>query len=168
MKTIQRISRHPAIIAVVLSLLLGLLPISSAHAHAYLDFKYGRQITIDQSVIGPSCAAYLTDFPFLVKIYNDAALKSMANGGHVEDPNGWDIISMDADAVVVLDHEVEQYDPVTGTLVAWVRIPTLTYDADTTIWMYYGNSDISSPTEDPEGVWDLNYMGVWHLKKATN
>jgi len=128
-------------------------------------FGYKKQITIDHAVIGPSCAADLTNFPFLIQIYNDADLRSTANGGHVEDPNGWDIIFTDANSVLVLDHEVELYDGVNGDLVAWVRIPTLSHDSDTTIWMFYGNRGIFSPTEDPEGVWDPNYVGVWHLKE---
>ncbi|MGA1845120.1 MAG: DUF2341 domain-containing protein, partial [bacterium] len=130
-------------------------------------FGYKKQITIDQSVIGPSCASDLTDFPFLIQIYNDAGLKSRANGGHVEDPNGWDIIFTDANDVVVLDHEVELYDGVNGDLVAWVRIPTLSYDSDTIIWMYYGNRGIFSPTEKPEEVWDTDYVAVQHLEEGS-
>ena len=53
-----------------------------------------------------------------------------------------------------------------GTLFAWVRIPTLKVGADTIIYMYYGNSTITSPTANPTAVWDSNYKGVWHLKET--
>jgi hypothetical protein len=31
--------------------------------------------------------------------------------------------------------------------------------------MYYGNSAVTSPTQNPNGVWDTNFKGVWHLKE---
>ncbi|MGA1794649.1 MAG: DUF2341 domain-containing protein [bacterium] len=138
---------------------------ASAVHSSISGFGYKKQITIDQSVIGPSCGSDLIDFPFLIQIDNDTNLRSTTNGGHVEDPNGWDIVFTDANSVCILDHEVELYDGVNGDLVAWVRIPTLTYDADTIIWMYYGNRGIFSPTENPDGVWDPNFVGVWHLEE---
>ncbi|GAH39438.1 unnamed protein product, partial [marine sediment metagenome] len=62
-----------------------------------------------------------------------------------------------------LDHEIEDYEPSSGKFVAWVRIPTLSLNVDTVIYMYYGNSCIDSPTENVPGVWNSNYQGVWHL-----
>ncbi|MHC4230025.1 MAG: LamG domain-containing protein, partial [Planctomycetota bacterium] len=50
-------------------------------------------------------------------------------------------------------------------LVAWVRIPTLKYNEDTIIYMYYGNSLISTSQENVSGVWANGYLGVWHLKE---
>ena len=32
--------------------------------------------------------------------------------------------------------------------------------------MYYGNSTVTSPTENPTGVWDANHVGVWHLEEG--
>ncbi|NIS80817.1 MAG: hypothetical protein GTO14_11540, partial [Anaerolineales bacterium] len=31
--------------------------------------------------------------------------------------------------------------------------------------LYYGDSNVTSPTENPTGVWDSNFTGVWHLKE---
>jgi hypothetical protein len=33
--------------------------------------------------------------------------------------------------------------------------------------MYYGNSCITSSTQNASGVWDSNYKGVWHLNQGT-
>src|SRR5438309_2614573 len=88
------------------------------------------------------------------------------------DPVGSDTCGLGAGVSdCTLDHEIESYDPSTGTLVAWVRIPVLqtqkasnTYN--TKIYIYYGNSNITLPTENPTpGVWDANYNAVWHLKE---
>ncbi|KKM82723.1 hypothetical protein LCGC14_1316670, partial [marine sediment metagenome] len=38
------------------------------------------------------------------------------------------------------------------------------YNADTTIYMYYGNPNVASQ-EQPREVWDDDYAGVWHLKE---
>jgi len=129
-------------------------------------FTYRKEITIDKDQVGTSCGSDLTDFPFMINIQNDSDLKTTANGGYVQDSNGYDIIFRASDGSSQLDHEIEQYDGNTGTLVAWVRIPVLSVTTDTTIYMYYGNSTITSPTENPTGVWDSKYAAVWHLNET--
>ena len=62
-----------------------------------------------------------------------------------------------------MDYEVEQYDAATGTLVAWVRLPLLEFDADTVFYLAYGNSSINSSQQNVSGVWDTNYKMVQHL-----
>ena len=70
------------------------------------------------------------------------------------DADGFDIIFMDANGNQ-LDHEIEIYDETNDLLIAWVRIPTLSHDADTTIYIYYGNSDIASA--NPESQRGMGY-----------
>ena len=122
---------------------------------------YRKQITIDfNQVAGGSD---LPDFPVLISIAGDDDLKTTANGGRVVNADGYDITFRAADGATSLDHEVEEYDPAGGTLLAWVRIPVLSASADTVIYVYYGYSGITSPTENPAAVWDGSYVGVWHL-----
>ena len=54
-----------------------------------------------------------------------------------------------------------------GSLVVWVRIDSLSKSSDTTIYIYYGNKCIDSPTENPTGVWDDDYVAVWHLDETS-
>jgi hypothetical protein len=68
-------------------------------------------------------------------------------------------------APCILDHEIEAYDETNDLLVAWVRIPVLDYNSNTTIYLYYGNALVTTATENPTGVWDSSYVGVWHLKE---
>jgi hypothetical protein len=107
----------------------------------------------------------LTNFPLLVSIDNDPELKTIENGGKVFSDGGYDIVFRADDGTTGLDHEVEYYDSTTGTLVAWVRIPSLSKSADTLIYMYFGNCAVTTPSENPEGVWNEYYKGVWHLKE---
>ena len=61
-----------------------------------------------------------------------------------------------------LYNEIEKYDDSNGELVAWVRIPILSGDMDTTFFMYYGNPGCSSQ-QLPNKVWDSNFIHIWHL-----
>ena len=95
-------------------------------------------------------------------------MKTVANGGNINHPYGYDIIFRAQDGETKLDHEIEKYDGSTGgTLVAWVRIPTLLYNANTIIYMYYGNPEVTSPTANKSGVWINNFREVWHLHETS-
>jgi len=104
-----------------------------------------------------------TDFP--VEISGTYPfLANVAYGGSVENNNGWDIIfTSDVAGLNKLDHEIESYDPTTGAITAWVRVPTLSSSLDTVIFLWYGNIDISASQENRAGVWKNGYAGVWHL-----
>jgi hypothetical protein len=124
-------------------------------------FSCSRRITIDSTKVEGS--SDLTNFPLLIKTQNDCNLKTAANGGAVQNSNGWDIIFMDSDGVTQLDHEIEEYDGTTGDFTAWVRIPTLPYNSDKDIYMYYGKSGLTCDPSNPTGVWDSSYEAVYHL-----
>jgi hypothetical protein len=124
-------------------------------------FSCNRKITIPGSNVSGS--GNLTDFPVLIKIENDCNLKTVANGGHIQDSNGYDIVFTDASGATQLDHETEEYDGVRGDLTAWVKIPTLYGSSDTDIYMYYGKSGLICDPSNPVGVWSNSYRGVWHL-----
>ena len=58
----------------------------------------------------------------------------------------------DVDGVTRLDHQVERWDPVTGSLTAWVRVPVLSDTADVVLHLYLGNPT-AVDQQDPVGVW---------------
>jgi len=130
-----------------------------------LDAAYSKRkkITIDPNQV--SGTGNLTDFPVLINISSDTDLRTTGNGGDVTDAQGDDIIFRDSGGAQ-LDHEVEKYTPTTGQYIAWVRIPTLSGSANTVIYIYYGNSSVTTSQEDIDGVWEANYVGVWHLDEG--
>ena len=174
--------------ATVTSSINAFLTIALRSQTGPLPFSFRKSITINKAQVGNGGApATLTDYPMLYNV-TDANLKTVANGGNVTDANGDDIAfrAFDSDnpgsnicgagiAVCTLDHEIEQYDPVTGKLVAWVRIPVLntqTAGSNTVIYIYYGNSAITTPTavgyvDDGSGryVWDTNFRLVYHMNQ---
>lgn len=101
--------------------------------------------------------ATLTDFPVAISLSSDTNLSSLAQG------DGDDILFTSDNGRTKLSHEIESYSA--GTLVAWVKVPTLNLFQDTKIYMYYGNTGTSSQ-QDATNVWDTNYRGVWHLKET--
>ncbi|MFX0205548.1 MAG: DUF2341 domain-containing protein, partial [Candidatus Hodarchaeota archaeon] len=123
------------------------------------SFQYRKNITIDCNEVESD----LTDFPVLV-ILCDRDLRY-----HTQ-LDGDDIIFLGTNNQT-LDHEIEHYDVVFNNthalMVAWIRIPLLSSEINTSIIMYYGNSTISSQ-ENSTGVWDTSYKGVWHLDESGN
>ncbi|MFN2379436.1 MAG: DUF2341 domain-containing protein, partial [Bacteroidales bacterium] len=129
---------------------------------AVLGYAYQKIITVNSSAVFGTVDH--ENFPILVHISSSPdrdELRSVINGGHVENTNGFDIIFTDAD-YHRLDHQIESYDPVTGDYLAWVRIPLLSRTSDTMIRLLYGNPQV---TDNPStsDVWDASYSGVWHL-----
>jgi hypothetical protein len=138
--------------AVSLIVSAGPLPVSYSHS---------RQIVIH----GSSVPGNLTNFPVLIS-GKYAYLATQANGGQVQNPSGYDIIfAQDPAGAQPLDHEIESYRP-DGTISMWVRIPTLQGGQDTTIYMLYGNTAVTTSQENKAGVWINGFVGVWHLQNT--
>ncbi|MEQ9442713.1 MAG: DUF2341 domain-containing protein [Cyclobacteriaceae bacterium] len=129
-----------------------------------VGYTYVKQIEILASQV--SGTASLSDFPMLVNV-TDNDLRTVANGGNVENANGYDIIFTLEDCNIQLDHQIEKYNAATGEYVTWVKIPSLSGTANTIIHMYYGNASVSTSTSTT-AVWDANYQRVVHLHDDFN
>lgn len=78
--------------------------------------------------------------------------------------NGQDIRFLDADGSTVLAHEIERWDE-RGQSYIWVRVPQIdASSASDSIWLYY-NNPTAADGQNATGVWDSNYVGVWHLRE---
>jgi hypothetical protein len=148
------------------------------------SFGFRKSITIDRTKISDgSCGTTISNFPMLFSV-TDADLATTVNGGDVasydapsKDPRDIIFRALDDDTCgglgtspCTLDHEIEKYVDTSGEMVAWVRIPSVNTNAassDTVVYIYYGNSDITSSTQNVSGVWDSNYVGVWHLDETS-
>jgi hypothetical protein len=117
-------------------------------------WSYRKKITIDHTKV----AGDLSNFPVLVSITDsDLTSKAQSDG---------DDISFTDEYTNKLDHEIEFYNSTSGTLIAWVKLPTVSSVNDTALYMYYGNSAASNQQNIP-GTWDTNYVLVQHLKEAS-
>ena len=116
-------------------------------------------MTIDHTKV-PSTQS---NFTVLVSL-TDPALKTIANGGHVANANGFDIgFYADSGGTIRLKWEVEKYDGTTGNLIAWVKIPSVSSTTDTVFYLMYGDSSINTNQSDPPNTWDSSFKAVWHL-----
>jgi hypothetical protein len=87
-----------------------------------MSMSYARAITIDHRQV-PNTDQ--TNFPVLIS-ETFPYLATVANGGHVQNANGYDIVfTSDAAGQVQLPYESDNYNPVTGTAGFWVLIPEL-------------------------------------------
>ena len=121
---------------------------------------FQRAITIDHTKIPNTDQANL---PVVVSGVL-SFLATLGSGGRVTNANGYDIrFTSDSQGQQPLAHEIDSYDPATGTATFWVSIPTLSHTADTTIYMWYGDAGITASVENKAGVWSNGYAGVWHF-----
>jgi hypothetical protein len=108
-----------------------------------------------------------SNFTVLVSV-TDPALKTVANGGHVANANGYDIgFYSDSGGTTKLKWQVEKYDGTTGNLIAWVKIPSVSSSTDTVFYLMYGNRAINTDQSDPANTWDSDFKAVWHLGNGT-
>ena len=130
----------------------------TAFAAQVTGYDWEAVLTVDNTKVSGNND--FTDFPIVVCL-TYPELKTTSNGGGVTNNEGYDIVFADMNDNQ-LDHQIESYDPVTGDLIVWVRIPTLYANVDTDFKMFYGNSNITTDLST-ENVWTTNYEGVWHM-----
>jgi hypothetical protein len=135
-------------------------------------YCYRRTLTVDHTQCG---TANSTDFPVVVRL-SDATFKTVANGGHVQHTttsNGQTVPAdlnfySDLALTTPLNYETESYDPTTGDLVCWVKLPTLSHTADTVFYMAYGDAGTTTFQGNVNGTWNSNFKGVWHLPNGSS
>ncbi|MEK6336843.1 MAG: DUF2341 domain-containing protein [Acidobacteriota bacterium] len=127
-------------------------------------YTYRRSVTIDHAKVPNSDQI---NFPLLIS-GTYSYLATVANGGNVQNANGYDIIfTSDSGCTTKLEHEVETYNAANGAVNYWVKVPTLSPTTDTSIYLCYGNANITTDQSNKTGVWDTNFKGVWHLPNGT-
>jgi hypothetical protein len=127
-------------------------------------YSYTRAITISHAGV-PNTDQQ--NFPVLISgTYADLA--NVANGGKVQNLQGYDIVfTSDAAGQIILDHEIDTYNSATGAVNLWVRVPVLSHTSDTTIYIWFGNSSATFSQENNPGVWSNGYAAVYHMGNGT-
>jgi hypothetical protein len=137
--------------------------VTVSNGGANVKFSYQRPITIAHSHVPGSDQI---NFPILIEgVYS--YLANVSSGGQVQSPNGYDIIfTSDSAGTQLLKWEIDSYNPATGAVTIWVKLPVVSHTVDTVFYMSYGNPSASNQ-QSQTSVWDSNYQGVWHLSNGT-
>ncbi|MCX4247177.1 DUF2341 domain-containing protein [Paraliomyxa miuraensis] len=120
---------------------------------------YRRELTIHGETLtneGP-----LRDFTVRVMITGDMGLRHVDAGGHVLDADGADLVFRDPD-LQPLGRELMSYGADSGRLAAWVKVPEISTDEPTTIYLDYGAPSLVGASLDQ--AWNDDYVGVWHFE----
>ena len=139
--------------------IIGISALSDASAALWYssNYEYRKAITIDYNKV--SGTQNLSNFPVLITITDDSDLKN----AHVQ-ADGDDIFFTTSGGTQKIHHEIESFsnDKDSGSIVAWVNVPSISYDENTVIYLYYGNY-ITDSNQNAAGTWNDNYAAVWHM-----
>jgi len=150
----------------ILSLIFFAACAGQALAQCPNGFGYQRAITVNAGKV-PSTQ---TNFPMLV-LNPTGSLKTVGNGGHMQNANGYDMIVVDG-AGSALPFELvghgtanSTYSATTGNAQIWVNVASISNG--TTIYLCYGNAGIATYQGNDAAVWNSNYKRVYHMESLT-
>ena len=146
------------ILFIVLTLLSTLLP-GLAHAWWQAEWSYRKPVTIDG---GPQAGAIGSDagrVPVLVRLHTG----NFKFEGVSE--TGADLRFVAADDKTVLNHQIEQFDPLLGMALIWVDVPNVSAGTPQKLWMYYGNPKAPA-SGNGQRTFDPDYTLVYHFAEG--
>ncbi|WP_343549680.1 DUF2341 domain-containing protein [Ralstonia sp.] len=139
----------------LLTLLSVFLP-GTALAWWQPDWAYRKPITIDAGPQGGALKSDAGRTPVLVRLHTG----NFSFDGTSE--NGADLRFIAGDDKTVLNHQIEQFDPLLGIALVWVDVPTVATGAPQHIWMYYGNRKAPA-AGNGQLTFDPDYTLVYHF-----
>ncbi|AMR34376.1 hypothetical protein A0256_24430 [Mucilaginibacter sp. PAMC 26640] len=131
------------------------------------NYAFTQTITLNTSALGINST--LTNFPYLVYIKEDALKSGVNCANNVQFPtggtNGYDFGFTTSAGTTELNYEVESFDPTTGTLLAWVRVPSVT-NTNSTLKFYFGSATPAHPASFAKSTWGSDYLDVFHMSET--
>jgi len=146
----------PRLLALALLLnVAGALP-------ALAGFSSRKLVTVtgSQVVGGPH-----VNFPVIVGVA-DPELR-LAPAGGVRSPQGCDITFRASDGVTPLDYEILAYAGGTGSLGAYVKLPSVQNGVNTQFYIYYGDPELNCRQSRHGDVWDAGYRFVLNFAETS-
>jgi biopolymer transport protein ExbB len=144
---------------VLLTLLSALLP-SLAHAWWQPDWAYRKPLTVDGGPQAGAIGGEAGRTPVLVRLHTG----NFSFQGVSE--TGADLRFVAGDDKTVLNHQIEQFDPLLGMALIWVDMPTVGAGAPQKLWMYYGNPKAPA-SGNGQRTYDPDYTLVYHFAEAS-
>lgn len=146
------------ILLLTLTMLSTLLP-NLAHAWWQPDWAYRKPITIDAGPQGGALGGDAGRTPVLVRLHTgNFSFEGVSD-------TGADLRFVAGDDKTVLNHQIEQFDPLLGIALVWVDMPALPAGAPQQVWMYYGNPKAPA-SGNGQRTFDPDYTLVYHFAEA--
>lgn len=132
------------------------------------NYAFSQPVTLNSNASG--IASTLTNFPALVYIKEDALkastpIQNCAN--NIQFPsgglNGYDFAFTLNGSNTELFYQVQSYDPVTGTLLAWVQIPSVSGSSNVSLTFYFGSTTPNHTNIFTRSTWPTDYLAVYHF-----
>jgi biopolymer transport protein ExbB len=147
------------ILFLIITALATLLPCLAQAAWWQPDWAYRKPITIDAGPQGGAIGGDAGRTPVLVRLHT-----GNFNFQGVSD-SGADLRFVAADDKTVLNHQIEQFDPLLGIALVWVDVPALPASKSQQIWMYYGNPKAQA-SGNGQRTFDPDYTLIYHFGEA--
>jgi hypothetical protein len=144
------------------------LPATTAAA----SYAFKKQLTLKNSTLG--ITNNQTNFPVLVYIKDNALIINNKCNNQVRYPNGdfngspgtnYDFAFIDPSSAAELNYQVESYDQSTGTLLVWVKLPTLYAATNNTLSFYFGSLNPAHSAAFYSSTWASDYLAVYHFNE---
>uniref|UniRef100_UPI000D3D8090 DUF2341 domain-containing protein n=1 Tax=unclassified Variovorax TaxID=663243 RepID=UPI000D3D8090 len=146
------------ILFVVLTLLSTFLP-GLAHAWWQAEWSYRKPVTIDGGAQAGAIGSDAGRMPVLVRLHTG----NFKFEGVSE--TGADLRFVAADDKTVLNHQIEQFDPLLGIALVWVDVPNVSAGTPQKLWMYYGNPKAPA-SGNGQRSFDPDYTLVYHFAEG--
>ena len=134
----------------------------------YKNYLYRKKLTLNTTNY-ISGSSNLTNFPVLLEIV-DTDLRTGTGSDKLKSSTANDIAFTDAtetqNTATELSYQLESYDASTGTIRAWVRIPTLNKSTNNTLYLYFGSTNPAAHPADST-TWTSDYKAVFHFNEST-
>ncbi|MGI9087056.1 MAG: DUF2341 domain-containing protein [Chthoniobacterales bacterium] len=142
-------------------LLLGvtLLFLCSNSAFAWWNKSWTirKKITVDTSAKGAAITDPIGGTVVLVRLPEGAFQFAVAK------EDGSDLRFVAEDDKTPLTFHLEKFDSLMGEAFAWVKVPEVKANGQTSFWMYYGDQGTTESVNDPKGTYDADTMLVYHF-----
>ena len=136
-----------------------------------MAFGYYKTFTPDATQAG---TADSTDWPLAICLDGnvqaaDADLRTVGNGGYVQNANGYDIRPYDAVGGSAMDYELVPgtYGAATGNIEIHTRLGTLSHTSNAARALYFGDNTISTDGSSTS-TWNSAYSVVQHWPNGSS
>ena len=139
--------------------ILAVLTLGPAPARASWwnsDWSARKVVTIDTSSNGADISDPIGTTPVLIRLDVSNFTFDAAN------PDGSDLRFVAGDDKTPLAYHIEKYDHLLGQAFVWVSVPAVQSEAQTNIYLYYGNPKATAG-DDVKGTYDQNMVAVYHF-----